>query len=223
MQAQLEKYNSLLVGANKIHNLTAHRTLQDSQKFNIDDSLLFQDVVQKYVGEGAKVLDIGSGCGSPAIPLKIALPQLDMIMVDSVNKKVVFLNDAVAELGLNNIRAVHSRIEDLRSVCSPSESVRTQSYDIITARAVAPLNTLLEYALPLLCVGGVLLAYKGPSVNDEVAQSQNALNTLGGEVIEIITRNLDSDTQRTIVVVKKIRPTPKGYPRGKNLPRTKPL
>jgi len=216
MQQQLQKYNHLLVERNKVVNLTAHRTIEDSQKYNIDDSLLFLDIVQKCTQDGTKCLDLGSGGGSPAIPLKIMIPQLDMTMVDSVNKKVTFLNDTIAELGLENARAIHSRIE---SHCEFAK----QSMDIITARAVAPLNTLLEYALPLLRVGGVLLAYKGRNATEEIAQAQNALRILGGEVLETIERNLDPDTLRSLIVIKKIRPTPKSYPRGKNLPRLKPL
>ena len=133
MEELLQRFNTQLVEKNKVINLTAHKTEEDSWINNIQDSLLFL----KEFPTKAKVLDLGSGCGCPAIPLKIALPNLDITMVDSVNKKIDFLKTATSEL--KGIRALHIRIEDFKEY---------EKFDIVTARAVAPLPTLLEYAMP---------------------------------------------------------------------------
>ena len=224
----LKKYNRLLVEKNKVLNLTAHRDEARSWVFNVQDSLLFNKTIKNSpFGKGGgcaadggfKLLDLGSGCGCPAIPLKIAYPELDVTMVDSVGKKVDFLNDVVGVLGLKNIRAVHSRIEDFSATAR-------ESYDIVTAKAVAELRTLVEYALPFLKVGGVLLAYKGKNSECEITAAGSALRELGGEVLEVKTAILRDGTEehtRTLVIVKKVKPTPSKYPRGKNLPRVKPL
>jgi len=200
----LRKFNSRLVERNKVMNLTAHETEEASWIENIQDSLHFLAAFPK----SAKVLDIGSGCGCPAIPIKIALPDLDITMIDSVNKKVEFLNWIVMELGLAGIQAVHARAEDFKE----------RGFDIVTARAVAPLPTLLEYALPFLRIGGRLFAFKGSKWQEEVAASEKALKVLGGEVqIKL------QDGPRSLIIIKKVKPTDSRYPRGKNLPRRKPL
>jgi len=206
MEEVLRKFNKMLVERNKAVNLTAHKTEEDSWVNNIQDSLLFLD---KFPSK-ARVLDLGSGCGCPAVPLKIALPNLDVTMIDSVNKKVMFLNDVVRDFGLVGIRAVHERIEDFKE---------RESFDIVTARAVAPLPTLLEYALPFLKVGGVLFAFKGSKWQEEVNASARALKVLGGEVEDVITHS----ESRVLIKIKKTKPTDKKYPRGKNLPRVEPL
>jgi len=197
VEKELREFNKKLVERNKVINLTAHKTEEDSWVNNIQDSLLFLDAFPKT----GRMLDIGSGCGCPAIPLKIALPGLDVTMIDSVKKKVDFLS----EFG----RAIHTRIEDFHE----------RDFDIITARAVAPLPTLLEYALPFLKVGGLLFAFKGSQWQTEIDESANALKILGGEVKDVKVHS----ESRVLIIIKKTKPTPKTYPRGKNLPRTKPL
>jgi len=204
MDKALRKFNSDLVEKNKVKNLTAHKSEEESWINNIQDSLLFLDAFPNK----AKVLDLGSGCGCPAIPLKIALPNLDMTMIDSVNKKILFLNEAVRDI--EGIRAIHTRIEDFKEY---------GKFDIVTARAVAPLPTLLEYAMPFLKVGGRLFAFKGSKWQDEIDASKNALKVLGGEVKEIKKHG----ETRTLIIIKKIKPTDKKYPRGKNLARVQPL
>jgi len=200
----LQKFNAELIKANRRMNLTAHKTEEESWKENILDSLLFLGEFP----ETAKVLDIGSGCGCPAVPLKIALPGLDITMTDSVLKKVQFLSRIVLELGLLGIQAVHTRIEDFKE----------RGFDIVTARAVAPLPTLLEYSLPFLRVGGRLFAFKGSKVQQEIDASANALEILGGKV-EIKLH----DGARSLIIIRKVKPTDMKYPRRKNLPRLKPL
>jgi len=206
MEGLLRRYNSDLVEKNKTMNLTAHKTEEDSWTNNIVDSLLF---VKEFPNK-AKVLDLGSGGGCPAIPLKIALPNLDITMLDSVNKKVGFLNDVIQSLGLSGIHAIHTRIEDFKEF---------GKFDLVTARAVAPLQTLLEYTMPFLKVGGLLFAFKGSKWQEEIDASKNALRLLGCEVKDIKTHG----ETRSLIIIQKNKPTDKKYPRGKNLPRVKPL
>lgn len=206
MDELLARYNLLLVEKNKFLNLTAHKTAEDSWINNIQDSLLF---LSDFPQTG-KMLDLGSGCGCPAIPLKIAKPALNVTMIDSINKKVEFLNEVVGTLNLENIKALHVRIEDFD---------KRESFDIITARAVAPLPTLLEYAIPFLKVGGALFAFKGSKWQDEIDASKNALKHLGCMVKEI---KLHGEA-RSLIIIEKVKTTDKKYPRGKNLPRLKPL
>ena len=208
----MEKYNTLLIEKNKVLNLTAHKCIDSSWKYNVLDSLLFNDIIPNV----GKFLDIGSGGGSPAIPLKLSFPQINMTMLDSVGKKVNFLNEVVGELNLENTIAIHSRIEEF-------VIANRDSFDVVTARAVASLPTLLEYALPALKIGGILLAFKGKNVSEEIESATNALKILGGEVGSIEQRQLDDETTRYLVIIKKVKQTPKQYPRGKNLPRLKPL
>lgn len=206
MEELLRKYNSCLVEKNKVMNLTAHKTEKDSWLHNVQDSLLF---LKEFPGK-ARMLDLGSGCGCPAIPLKVAKTNLDITMIDSVKKKVEFLNGIVQALGLVGIKAIHTRIEDYKE---------REVFDIVTARAVAPLPVLLEYALPFLKVGGILLAFKGSQWQNEIEAGKDALRLLGGEVKDVKVHN-DS---RSLIIIRKTKATEKKYPRGKNLPRTKPL
>jgi len=196
----------MLVEKNKVINLTAHKTEGESWASNIQDSLLFL----KEFPSKAKVLDLGSGCGCPAVPLRIVLPNLDVTMIDSVNKKVMFLDEVVGNLGLAGIRAIHTRIEDYKEF---------EKFDIVTARAVASLPTLLEYAMPFLKVGGLLFAFKGSKTEEEISLSKNALKILGCEIKEVKVHN----ESRSLIKIQKTKPTDKKYPRGKNLPRVNPL
>jgi len=216
VKSQLEKYNTLLVNKNRVLNLTAHKTIEDSWKYNVCDSILFANVIKEYVQSNLRHLDIGSGGGAPAILLKICIPELDTTMIDSVGKKVLALNEMIETLRLDNIRSIHARVEDF---CVTNR----ESFNIVTARAVAPLTTLVEYALPLLKIDGYFLAYKGKSVDEEIETASKAIKILGGKIDTIKYAKLDDETVRALVIIKKVSLTPKNYPRGKNLPRTKPL
>ena len=211
----LEKYNRRLVEKNKVFNLTAHKTFEDSWTANICDSLLFCEYFRNITKSNIKVLDLGSGGGCPAVPLKIMCTNINMIMIDGTRKKVNFLNEIVTELGLEGISAIHTRIEGYAAT-------NRDVFDIITARAVAALPTLLEYALPMLKVDGVLLAYKGKNWQTEIVDSNRALEVLGGKVIETLVDNLEGK-ERVLIVVRKIHITDKKYPRGGNLALLKPL
>lgn len=214
MDDRLRKFNEMLVEKNRVVNLTAHKTAEDSWHKNIEDSLLFAAEFEKL--DDCRVADIGSGGGLPAVPLAITCPHLNITMIDSVGKKVDFLNEVIAKLNIKNAAAVHTRVEDF--ACAHRET-----FDIVTAKAVAELPTLLEYALPLLAVGGRLYAWKGTNYQTEIDSSARALKMLGGRVERVESAKLDDETTRHLVIIKKMEKTDKKFPRGKNLPRTTPL
>lgn len=195
--------------------------IRENEKYNLTAITEYDDVIKKHFIDSAvalnyfsgNVLDVGSGAGFPGIVLAILNEKLKLTLVDSLNKRVNFLNMVKDELKLNNITTFHSRIEDFK---------QKNSFDCVTARAVAELPTLLEYLLPFVKVGGRAIVYKGANCFEEVEKSSTALNVLGGQIEEISKFSL-FDNLRTLVVVKKISKSPNNFPRGGNLPRKKPL
>lgn len=211
--AKLIKFYDMVIETNKVMNLT---NITDEKEFAIKNVL---DCVlpMKIIPINASVLDIGAGAGFPSIPLKIMRPDLDIVMVDSLNKRINFLKTVIQKLDLKNISANHMRIEDYAIT-------HKEKYDIVVARAVARLNTLLEYSLPLVKIKGKVIAYKSQKADEEIAEAQNALNILGGKVTELQTVLIkEIDSIRVNIVVEKLKSTPKEYPRGKNLPKLKPI
>ena len=211
---QIEKFDTFynfLIEENQKYNLTAITDKNEFISKHIIDCLLPHYLFK----ENSKVVDIGSGAGFPAIPLKILRDDLDITMLDSVNKKTTFCNMAVEKLGLKNIRAEHTRIEDFAKKSF-------EKFDVCTSRAVANMQTLLEYALPLVKVGGVCILYKSQKLEEELSLSKNALNVLGGKV-EKIEKYVLNENERNVVIIKKVKTCPKNYPRGQNKPRIKPL
>ena len=202
-------YYELLVFWNERFNLTAITEKDEVEVKHFIDSLSSVDLIS----ENASLLDIGSGAGFPSLPLKIVRPDITLTMVDSVNKKVGFLNEVVKRLNLEGAIAIHSRAEDLD---------KDKKYDFVVSRAVASLSTLLEYCLPFVKEGGYLIAYKSEKTDEEILESKNALTILGGTIDKVVDKS-HNGLNRKLIVVKKIAPTPKKYPRGKNLPRVKPL
>lgn len=213
MLISLQKYYKLVIEKNEVMNLTNLTDKRDFAIKNILDSVLPVNAIP----QNAKVVDIGAGAGFPSIPLKILRPDLDMVMVDSLNKRVTFLKETIEKLKLKNIIAVHSRAEDFANN-------NREYFDVAVARAVAKLNTLCEYCLPLVKVGGALIAYKSLKAEDEIVESKNAINILGGKISHlqnILVKEIDSI--RINIIIKKIKGSPKEYPRSKNLPKTKPI
>lgn len=210
VRAAFDRYAEMLTERNEKVNLTAITDPDEIRVKHFTDSLAAIDLIKT----GATVLDIGSGAGFPGIPLKIARDDISVTLLDSVNKKVAFMNDVIADLGLKNIEAVHARIEDF-----PHKG----EFDVAVSRAVAELTTLVEYALPFVKVGGTFVAYKSEKAEAEVAAAGNAVALLGGRLREIREVNVAPGLTRKLIVVDKIDPTPLKYPRGKNLPRLKPL
>lgn len=201
--------------------------LEENQKFNLTNITAEDEVIDKHFVDslagaeflrgGERVVDVGSGAGFPAIPLAVMCKNSRFTLVDSLNKRVNFLNAAIEKLGLKNASAVHSRAEDL------AKTQGRESYNIAVARAVAPLNTLCEYCLPLIAVGGAFLAYKTPDA-EEVKSAETAMRILGGKLRKVKAFTLPAtDINRAIVVIDKIAKTPPVYPRGKNKEKSNPL
>lgn len=207
---KFEKYGQMLIETNKKFNLTSIDDPDQIRIKHFEDSL----TIKSYINDGMKVLDIGSGAGFPGIPLRIE-KNFDLTLIDSVNKKVNFMNQVIDELDLKNTRAVHVRAEDYAKD-------HREEFDMVISRAVANLSTLSEYALPFLKVGGIFIAMKGPKAEEEYEDAQNALKILGGELINIDSLDLYGNTRKNILI-KKVRSTKKKYPRDKNLPKKKPL
>ena len=197
------KYQEMLIETNKKFNLTSIDDPKEIKIKHFEDSL----TIKNYINKGMKVLDIGSGAGFPGIPLRIE-KDFNLTLIDSVNKKVNFMNEVIEELGLDNTRAIHVRAEDFAKD-------HREEFDLVISRAVANLSTLLEYGLPFLKVGGIFIAMKGPKAEEEIEEAQNALKILGGELINIDTIDLHGNTRKNILI-KKVRSTKKKYPRGKN-------
>ena len=203
-------YEQMLIETNKKFNLTSIDDPKEIRIKHFEDSL----TIKSYINKGMKVLDIGSGAGFPGIPLRIE-KDFDLTLIDSVNKKVNFMNEVIEELKLEKAKAIHVRAEDYAKD-------HREEFDMVISRAVANLSTLSEYALPFLKVGGIFIAMKGPKAEEEYEQAQNALKILGGELINIDTIDLYGNTRKNILI-KKVRSTKKKYPRGKNQTKKNPL
>lgn len=207
---QFIDYYEILIETNKQFNLTAITEWEEVVRKHFIDSILPLQCFKV----NSTLLDIGAGAGFPSIPLKIMRPDLNITMLDSLNKRVNFMNDVVARLELMNIKAIHSRCEDY-------VNVSRETFDYVVARAVAQMPTLCEYCLPYCKIGGQMIAYKG-NVKEELSQSKIAIDKLGGKFSKLLEYELIKEN-RTVVVIDKIQSTPNKYPRQKNLPRTKPL
>nr|WP_072536783.1 16S rRNA (guanine(527)-N(7))-methyltransferase RsmG [Anaerococcus mediterraneensis] len=203
-------YTDYLLEVNSHTNLTTITDPEEIELKHFKDSLTVLD----YIKENDKVLDIGAGAGFPGIPLRIE-KNIDLTLIDSVNKKVVFMNEVIEKLDLENARAIHTRAEDFAKE-------HREEFDVVVSRAVANMATLSELCLPLVKVGGLFIALKGPKADEELANAKNALGILGGKVIKKDKFDLEGN-ERVNIIVKKIKPSPKAYPRGKNLPKKTPL
>ena len=204
-------YYNDLIEKNKVMNLTAITEKNEVYTKHFIDSVLSL----KNIKDNSKLLDVGSGAGFPGIPLKILNNTLDITLLDSLNKRVNFLNEEIEKLGLSNIKAVHGRAEDYINVSR-------ETFDYVVSRAVARLNTLLEYCLPYVKLGGYFIAYKSMDTDEEIDESKNALNILGGKIEKVDKINLEGN-DRTLIYIKKVKNTPKKYPRGQNKPKSLPL
>lgn len=203
-------YTDYLLEVNSHTNLTTITDPKEIELKHFKDSLTVLD----YIKEGDKVLDLGAGAGFPGIPLRIE-KDFDLTLIDSVNKKVNFMNETIQILGLSNARAIHTRAEDFAKE-------NREGFDMVVSRAVANMSTLSELCLPFVKVGGLFIALKGPKADEEVKLAANALEILCGEVIKMDKINLDG-IERVNVIVRKVRSCKKTYPRGQNLPKRKPL
>ncbi|WP_072914197.1 16S rRNA (guanine(527)-N(7))-methyltransferase RsmG [Desulforamulus aeronauticus] len=212
-----EQYFDLLVKGNEKINLTSLTDPQEVAIKHFIDSLTCLTALTLPVG--SQVLDVGTGAGFPGIPLKIYRNDLKITLMDSLQKRVNFLNETLQDLGLQDSRAIHDRAEDFAQ-----RKEQRESYDLVVSRAVARLAVLAEYCLPCVKIGGYFISQKGPTIEDEVRESTKALVILGGEIEEVKKLSLPViQDGRSIVVIKKISPTPKQYPRKAGMPAKKPL
>ena len=210
MDKKYKAYTDYLLEVNSHTNLTTITDPSEIELKHFKDSLTVLD----YIKEGDRVLDLGAGAGFPGIPLRIE-KDFELTLIDSVNKKVNFMNEVIEILGLSNARAIHTRAEDFTKE-------NREAFDVVVSRAVANMSTLSELCLPFVKVGGLFIALKGPKADEEVKAAANALEILGGEVIKMEELDLDGN-ERVNVIVKKVRSCKKTYPRGQNLPKRKPL
>jgi 16S rRNA (guanine527-N7)-methyltransferase len=212
-QNQFEKLFNLLINYNKLLNLT---TIID-KKSVYEKHFLDSIVGEKLFKKDAKVVEIGSGGGFPSIPLKIVRKDLNFTLIESTGKKCTYLQTCVDNFEFKNVKVMNIRAED-----GGKDKLLREKFDVAVARAVARLNSLCEYCMPFVKVGGVFVAYKG-DVEEELNEAQNAIKTLGGKVENLIQYNLPSGDKRSLVVIKKIAPTPIKYPRGQGKERKSPL
>lgn len=207
------RYYQILVRENEKYNLTNITEIQDVYVKHFIDCI----ELSKYIKDNASICDIGTGAGFPGLVLKIVRPDLEVVLVDSLNKRVNFLNMVINELKLEKVVALHFRAEDVEF-----KNKYLNSFDYVVSRAVAKLNTLLEYCLPYVKVGGEFLAMKGSDVSSELAEIVEAHKKLGGEKMEFVAYSL-FDMKRAIVRVNKCKLTDKKYPRSQNKARISPL
>ena len=212
---QFYTYMNLLIDWNKKINLTAIVEPNEIILKHFVDSL----TILKYISDGTKIIDVGTGAGFPGIPLKIAKPSIEIVLLDSLQKRINFLEEVIKQLNIEKIKTIHSRVEDFGK-----DQKYREKFDMATSRAVANLSTLSEYLLPLVKVGGKVISMKGSFIGEELENSKNALNILGGKIEKIEKLNLpNSDMNRNILIINKIKNTPNKYPRKAGEPSKKPL
>ena len=222
-ESRLDTYYHMVVEKNKVMNLTA---ITEEHEFLIKhfvDSLSVYSAVplfkEKIASEKCTLIDVGTGAGFPGIPLKIMFPEIQVTLLDSLQKRVNFLNEVITELGLEGITAVHSRAED-----GARDPKLRDSFDLVVSRAVASLPVLSEYCLPYVRQNGLLIAYKSGDIKEELGGASHALKVLGGKLEDSPIFTLpDSDISRSFVVVRKTKPTPKAYPRKAGVIKKEPL
>lgn len=214
---QFNRYYELLVEWNEKMNLTAITEREDVYMKHFFDSVTAGFYID--LTEPLRVCDVGAGAGFPSIPLKIVFPSLRVTIIDSLNKRITFLTALAEELGLTDVTFVHGRAEEMGQ-----KAEHREQYDIVTARAVARMSVLSELCLPFAKPGGRFVAMKAASTEEEMASAKKAIHTLGGKTEDVFSFRLPiEESERTIVVIRKEKPTPKKYPRKPGTPNKSPI
>ncbi len=213
---QFTDYYEMLIEKNKVMNLTAITEFSEVITKHFIDSLALIKAIDL---KNQKLLDIGTGAGFPGIPLKIAFPDLDIILLDSLNKRLTFLSEVIEHLNLRKISTLHGRAEDY----GKNPDYR-EKFDLCVSRAVAKLSSLSEYCIPYVKKDGFFISYKSGKVEEELIASERALQILGSKVDKVLSFDLPgTDIERTLVRIKKVSQTPKNYPRSAGKPSKEPL
>ena len=212
---QFLKYYEMLIEKNKVMNLTAITEYDEVIEKHFLDSISLCQVYD--LSKPVTILDMGTGAGFPGIPLKIAFPEIEITLADSLNKRIKFLDEVIAELGLEKVKTIHARAEELAR-----NKEHRANYDVVVSRAVANLSTLGEYCIPFVKEGGCFISYKSGEVEEEVENAKNAIKILGGQIKNIYKFEL-SEQKRSFITIEKIKATPKTYPRKAGTPAKMPL
>ncbi len=214
---QFDRYYELLIEWNRVMNLTGITEYDEVNLKHFTDSLTIVRI--KDMENVSTLIDVGTGAGFPGIPIKIAFPYIKVTLLDSLNKRIKFLNQVVEELDLEDVVTLHGRAEDY----AKKEEYREQ-FDLCASRAVANLSTLSEYCLPFIKKGGCFVSYKSADSDEEIQQSEKALDILGGKIEKVDKFVLPgSDMGRALVMIEKVKNTPRKYPRKAGVPSKEPL
>ena len=218
----LLRYYEMIVEKNKVMNLTRITEFEDAVRKHFADSLSLISAAPEAAAiskEAVSVIDVGTGAGFPGVPLKLAFPNVKLTLLDSLNKRITFLNEVVDKLQLDNVTTLHARAEE-----GGRNPKLRDKFDFAVSRAVANLSALTEYTLPYVKVGGLFISYKSGDIEEELKSSERAIKLLGGKLETVRTFQLaDSDISRSFVIIRKEKPTPKAYPRKPGTAKRYPL
>ena len=214
--SELERFKDLLVERNKVMNLTGITESDEVDRLHFTDSAY--PLTLPELKNAKKIIDVGTGAGFPGVVLKILAPEKEILLNDSLLKRLKFLDEVIMDLDLKDIETVHARSEDLAHVAA-----HRGAYDVAISRAVARLATLTEYMMGFVKVGGYMLSMKSGDIDEEAAEAKKSIAAMGGEIVDVHKYRLFDELDRSIVIVKKVRNTPKKYPRGKNQAKSSPI